>query len=305
VLTLAASGGLAFLAKAVAVGFGIDHTISVVDLVVISLIGGLLSSAIVMVLTVTLAANSVRYSWDLDNVMAPLVTAAGDMVTLPALFVGTFLVSIDIVTPVIAAIGVVAAVVVLGIALRSSLEIMKRILVESLPVVLVAGLLSLVAGLTLEGQIVRLVGYPALLALVPPFLASAGAIGGILSTRLTSKLHLGVIDATAVPMRSARTDILRSYMVAVPIFALSSVVADLAALLIDLDSPGPLDMVLVALVGGLLATTLAIVVAYYGAIVSYRMGLDPDNIGIPLVTSSIDLFGSVSFILAVTTFVPT
>jgi mgtE-like transporter len=303
VLTLVASVGLAFLAKAVAVGFGLDDTISVVDLVVISLVGGLVSSAIVMVLTVTLAANSVRYSWDLDNVMAPLVTAAGDMVTLPALFLGTFLVSISVVTPTIAVVGLVAAAVVLVLALRSSLEVMKRILVESLPVVLVAGLLSLVAGLTLEGQIVRLVGYPALLALVPPFLASAGAIGGILSSRLTSKLHLGVIDPTALPMRGARSDILRSYLVAVPIFALSSVVADLAAVLIDLESPGPLDMVLVAVVGGLLATTLSIVVAYYGAIVSYRLGLDPDNIGIPLVTSSIDLFGSVSFILAVTTFV--
>jgi mgtE-like transporter len=303
VLTVVASVALAFLAKAVAVGFGLESTISVVDFLVISLVGGLASSAVVMVLTVTLAANSVRYSWDLDNVMAPLVTAAGDMVTLPALFIGTFLVGIDVVTPTIAVVGLVAAIVVLVLGLRSSLQTMKRILIESLPVVLVAGLLSLVAGLTLEGQIVSLVDYPALLALVPPFLASAGAIGGILSSRLTSKLHLGVIEATALPMRNARADIVRSYMVAVPIFALSSVVADLAAWLIDLESPGALTMVLVAVIGGLLATTLSIVVAYYGAIVSYRLGLDPDNIGIPLVTSSIDLFGSISFILAVTAFV--
>jgi mgtE-like transporter len=64
-------------------------------------------------------------------------------------------------------------------------------------------------------------------------------------------------------------------------------------------------MVLVAVIGGLMATTLSIVVAYYGAIVSYRLGLDPDNIGIPMVTSSIDLFGSISFILAGSAFVTT
>jgi mgtE-like transporter len=272
---------------------------------VISLVGGLASSAVVMVLTVSLAARSVRYQWDLDSVMAPLGTAAGDMVTLPALFLGTFLVGIRVVTPLIAVFGVAAATVVLFIALRSSLRTMKRILIESLPVVLVAGLLSLVAGLTLEGQLSSLVDYPALLALVPPFLASAGAIGGILSSRLTSKLHLGLIEPTAVPMRGARSDITRSYLVAVPIFALSSVVADLAAVLIDLNSPGPFVMVLVAVIGGLMATTLSIVVAYYGAIVSYRLGLDPDNIGIPMVTSSIDLFGSISFILAVSAFVTT
>jgi mgtE-like transporter len=305
VLTLVASVALAFLAKAVSIGFGLEGTISVADFVVISLVGGLASSAVVMVLTVSLAARSVRYQWDLDNVMAPLVTAAGDMVTLPALFLGTFLVGIRVVTPLIAVFGVAAATVVLFIALRSSLRTMKRILIESLPVVLVAGLLSLVAGLTLEGQLSSLVDYPALLALVPPFLASAGAIGGILSSRLTSKLHLGLIEPTAVPMRGARSDIARSYLVAVPIFALSSVVADLAAVLIDLNSPGPFVMVLVAVIGGLMATTLSIVVAYYGAIVSYRLGLDPDNIGIPMVTSSIDLFGSISFILAVSAFVTT
>jgi mgtE-like transporter len=305
VLTLVASVALAFLAKAVSIGFGLEGTISVADFVVISLVGGLASSAVVMVLTVSLAARSVRYQWDLDNVMAPLVTAAGDMVTLPALFLGTFLVGIRVVTPLIAVFGVAAATVVLFIALRSSLRTMKRILIESLPVVLVAGLLSLVAGLTLEGQLSSLVDYPALLALVPPFLASAGAIGGILSSRLTSKLHLGLIEPTAVPLRGARSDITRSYLVAVPIVALRSVVADLAAVLIDLNSPGPFVMVLVAVIGGLMATTLSIVVAYYGAIVSYRLGLDPDNIGIPMVTSSIDLFGSISFILAVSAFVTT
>jgi mgtE-like transporter len=305
VLTLVTSVVLAFLAKGVAVGFGLDGTISVVDFLVISLVGGLVSSAVVMVLTVSLAANSVRHSWDLDNVMAPLVTAAGDMVTLPSLFLATFLVGFDIVTPLIAVVGVIAAAAVLVLALRSSFEVLKRILVESLPIVVIAGSLSLIAGITLEGQLSSLTDYPALLALVPPFLASAGAIGGILSSRLTSKLHLGVIEPTPVPGRGARSDLLTSYAVAVPVFAASSVVADLAAWLIDLDSPGPFVMVVVAVVGGLLATTLSLAIAYYGAIVSYRLGLDPDNIGIPLVTSSIDLLGSISFILAVTAFVST
>lgn len=84
-----------------------------------------------------------------------------------------------------------------------------------------------------------------------------------------------------------------------PIFALASVVADLISVLADLASPGPLAMVGVALVGGLLATTCSAFVAYYGAVVSFRAGIDPDNVGIPLVTSSIDLAGSLSFIIAV------
>jgi mgtE-like transporter len=83
------------------------------------------------------------------------------------------------------------------------------------------------------------------------------------------------------------------------VFALASVVADLAAVVIDLPSPGAATMLAVAVLGGLLATTLAMGVAYWGAVVSYRLGVDPDSTGIPLVTSSIDLMGSFSFILAV------
>jgi mgtE-like transporter len=45
--------------------------------------------------------------------------------------------------------------------------------------------------------------------------------------------------------------------------------------------------------------SFAVGVAYYGAVVSYRLGLDPDNVGIPLVTSALDLVGSVCFILAI------
>jgi cation transporter-like permease len=52
-----------------------------------------------------------------------------------------------------------------------------------------------------------------------------------------------------------------------------------------------------------LATTLAVGAGYWGAVASYRLGLDPDNIAVPFVTSTIDLLGSLSFILAVVVFV--
>ena len=40
-------------------------------------------------------------------------------------------------------------------------------------------------------------------------------------------------------------------------------------------------------------------ITYYGAIAAYRLGLDPDNHGIPLVTSSMDLIGALSLIFAI------
>lgn len=298
-LTLFASVALAVLAKVISVGFGLERSISVADFIVISLVGGLLSSAIVLVLTVVLAATSARYDWDPDNVTAPLVTASGDMVTLPALFLATYLVDIRFVTPLVAAGGIVAASVGIVSALSARLATTRRIVRESLLVVLGAGMLSLIAGHTLEQRLDELVAFPALLALVPPFLAAAGAIGGILSSRLTSKLHLGLLEPAAMPERPARYDVLLAYVVGFPIFVSASLVADVAAALVDLRSPGAVDMALVAVVGGFLATSFAVTIAYYAAVASYRLGLDPDNVGIPLVTSSLDLVGSVCFVLAV------
>jgi mgtE-like transporter len=203
------------------------------------------------------------------------------------------------VVAVTSVVAVVGAVLSLTLALRSDLADLRQILRESLVVVIAAGTLSLVAGLTLEGRLTSLATYPALLALVPAFLASAGSLGGILSNRLTSRLHLGTIEPTGLPSGAARRDIIDVFVLAVPIFALASLVADLISVVADLRSPGPAAMVGVALVGGLMATACSAVVAYYGAIVSYRAGIDPDNVGIPLVTSSIDLAGSLCFIIAV------
>ncbi|MEL7207217.1 MAG: magnesium transporter [Actinomycetota bacterium] len=299
VLTLSTSVGLAFLAKAVSVGFGLANTISVVDFLVISLVGGILASVVVLAVTVTLVAATTRFGWDPDNVMAPLVTAIGDLVTLPLLYVATLLVGIGVVDDVIAVVGVVGGVAAVVLALRSELTALRQIVRESLPVVLVAGTLSLVAGLTLEGRLDDFAEFPALLALVPPFLASAGSLGGILSNHLTSKLHLGVMSPSGLPGREARADILRVYGLSIPTFALASLVADLAAVVVDLPSPGPVDLVLIALIGGLLSTTAAIVVAYSSAVASFRVGLDPDNVAMPMVTSAIDLVGSLSFVIAV------
>ena len=303
VLSIFTSVVLAVLAWAVSSAFGVADPISIADFVTISIVGGLLSSVVVLVLTVALAESSVRANWDFDNVMAPLVTAAGDMVTLPALFLATFVVSSALASVVVAAVASAAALAVVVAAFRFGRRELTGILRESLVVVVGGGVLSLMAGLALEGRLDNLAEYPALLALVPPFLASAGAVGGMLSSRLTTKLHLGVIGPSTVPGAGARSDILLAYLLAIPVFALASVVADLAAVVIDLPSPGAALMLAVALSGGLMATTLAVGMAYWGAVASYRLGLDPDNIAVPLVTSSIDLVGSFSFLLAVVAFV--
>jgi mgtE-like transporter len=298
-LSLSISFALAILAKAVAIGFGLPHSISVSYFIVISIVGGAISSVFVLLLTIGVAAGSVRFGWDMDNVAAPLVTAAGDMVTLPSLFLATFIVGPGIVTPIIAGVTAVVAVAALVAAFRSGLPIALRILRESVPILLIAGLIDVVAGLTIEKRLESFLTFPALLVLVPPFLEDTGALGGILSARLASKLHLGTIEPTNVPPRVARDDFVLIFVFAVPVFTLVAVSSDIAASVAGLASPGVAKMVLISLIGGFMATVVAIGIVYYGAIATYRLGLDPDNHGIPLITSSMDLVGAFALIFAI------
>jgi mgtE-like transporter len=297
-LTVVVSLAVAALAKAIAVAFDLS-SISLLDYVVISMVGGLISSAVVLAITIGVATGSARYGWDMDSVAAPVITAVGDMATLPSLLLATYCVGIPVVSPALAALSAALAAASLVGVVRSGLPLLKRIVAESLPILLIAGVIDIIAGITMEKRLEAFATMPALLVLVPPFLTKTGALGGILAARLSSKLHLGVVEPTARPPRAARADFRLIAVFAVPVFTLLAISSDLVSLLLGLESPGPVRMIGISLIGGLLATTACLAITYYGAIAAYRLGLDPDNHGIPLVTSSMDLIGAVALIFAI------
>jgi mgtE-like transporter len=299
VLSLSISAVLAVLAKVVSAAFGGGRSISYVDFMAISVIGAIISSVVVLVITVAVAAFCARRSLDLDNVAAPIVTAAGDIATLPSLFVATYLVGYRYVTPVIAILCVALAVGSLAYALRSGLPILRRIVLESFPILVLAGAVDLMAGLTIEKRLESFITFPALFVLVPAFLEDSGSLGAILAARISTKLHLGTLVPGRGAWRAAIEDVMLIYMYAIPVFVFLGTSSIIVAHVADKASPGALDMMGVALLAGFMATTASVVVGFYAAVATYRFGLDPDNHGVPMVTSSLDLLGALSLILAI------
>ena len=299
VLTLWMSGLLAVIAKAVAVALGIEDTVSVLDLALISVLGGLIASALVLLGALFLTSRAVRHDWDLDNVTAPLVSTMGDVFTLPALFVATFLVGITVLTPLLGLVALGAAAAALYVGITSRLALLRRIVRESLPVLAVAGAVSAMAGIVLERRFVAFASLPALLVLVPAHLSSAGALGGILSGRLTTKLVLGVVPPNALPGREARGDIALVFLLGLPVYLFNGVGAHVVGRLLVHESPGLVQMALVSLLAGAVAVSFVVVVAYYGTIAAVRTGVDPDTYGIPVVSSSVDFVGAFSLVIAI------
>ena len=301
VLTIALSLLLAVVAKTVAVALGVMNTISVLDLAMISILGGALASVVVLVATIALAAGSVRFGWDLDNVTAPLVSTLGDVLTLPALWLVAQLVGVEPLDDVLGVVVVVLASAAMVSAWRSDREVLRRVVRESTPILFAAVCLSTMAGIAIEKRLVTFAAFPSLLILVPAFISSAGALGGILSSRLSTKLHLGLVAAGRFPSRDARRDGALVLLLGVPVYAFNGAGAHFTGRLLGQASPGLDAMVAVSLLGGALAVLFVILVAYYGTIAAVGLGVDPDTYGIPLVTSSVDFVGALALIVVIVT----
>ena len=135
--------------------------------------------------------------------------------------------------------------------------------------------------------------------LEPAFVSSAGALGGILSSRVATSLHLGLIEPTLRPGVEARRDALLMLVVGFPVFVFNAVGAFVVAVLLDLDGPSIGSMIAASLIGGLFVTLFVIALAYYGTIAAWRMDVDPDTYGIPIVTASVDFVGAVALIVTI------
>ena len=222
------------------------------------------------------------------------------MLTLPALFLGTLLLGIPVVTPIVGVVLVVVSLVLLAVGWESSTEGLRRIVRESVPILVLAGCISALAGVVLEKSFARFEALPALLVLVPAHLSSSGALGGILSGRLSSKLFLGLVEPqTAAQPRGPARHLAGLRPRRCRCSSSTGSAPNWVAGALGEASPGLGQMVAVSLIAGGLAVLFVVTVAYYGTVAAYRTGVDPDTYGIPVVSSSVDFVGAFTLIIAI------
>jgi len=292
ITTLTSSLWLAGLARVASAIVDPEETISIWDLVTISVVGGALGSVFILLVTVAMSVVSYRRGYDLDAVGTPLVTALGDMATLPFLFVATFLVRNDLVNAVAAAGCVAATAYAIVRVVRTNLSAVRRIVLQMTPVILLTPLLDIAAGALLQSRQEGLNAIPAVLILIPPFVSQAGALGGILSSRLSSKLQLGVITTRGWPEVPALVDGSLVIVFGLGIFTFIGAAAfALAHLFGKPNVPPAAELIGGTILAGLMVLPAVLVVGYELAVVTARFGLDPDDHSVPIITSMMDLAG--------------
>ncbi|WP_255198412.1 magnesium transporter [Halorarius litoreus] len=170
---------------------------------------------------------------------------------------------------------------------------------EALPILAVSAVGGLFAGVVLGGMQAELSAVPGLLLLVPALLATRGNVYGSLGARLASALHQGIIE----PRFDVGNERLRSAIAAA--VANGLVVSTFAAttaflLLLLLGRPRAALPVLVgiAVLSGLISGSVLIVAVVSVVFVGYRRGLNPDTLAGPVVTTTGDVVGVATLLLA-------
>jgi mgtE-like transporter len=293
-LTLVMSLIMGVLAKLVAAALGVE-SIPLEDFVFISIIGGTLAGLVLIVINVLVAGVGFKRNWDIDNISAPLITAAGDVVTLPMLFLAAILVMAFPNWMIIAFFILILAgtALVTVRTVRRPRSELRRIFVQSFPVLTICIVLDIIAGITIDRRLEGLVALPALLVLIPPFLEDANALGGILTSRFSSLLHMGMLKPKGVPGGVALENFAIIYLFSLWVFVLVGLSSYAVSVLLHLATPGLVTMVLLSLAAGLVTVTFLNIISYYVAVYTFRLSLDPDDHSIPITSSAIDSIGAV------------
>ncbi|MBQ9025649.1 MAG: magnesium transporter [Methanobrevibacter sp.] len=298
VLTMILSLFLAILAKSFCILFNFE-SIPLVDFVFISIIAGIISNIIMLPITMFISFKSFDNGWDPDNVTTPVIAAVGDLFTLPAIIVAVIILSYLNYNLYVKYIISIVIIIIVLCAFVYSLKMSdesKKIITQSTPVLLISSVLGVSAGGILNSSIETLLTNPSLLTLLPLFSGESGSLISILSARLSSALHYGVIEPVKRPAGESIHNFLICYILAIVMFPLIGFIAEDSTEILGLSGVGFVNIISISLISGIILLSIMIFVVYYISITSYNRDLDPDNIVIPISTSVTDAISSLILI---------
>ncbi|WP_306055243.1 magnesium transporter [Natronococcus wangiae] len=170
----------------------------------------------------------------------------------------------------------------------------RSIVGNMFPLLVVLSVIVLWAGITLEDAEELLEQYRILAVMVPTMVGIGGNLGAILSSRLSTRLHLGTTEFDPRD-RDLWANVGAILALAATIFTALAIGAYLLGKAVG--SALPLTTLLtISLISGLSVAVIAIAFSFATTYASYHLGIDPDDTTIPIVTNVVDVFGMVIFI---------
>jgi mgtE-like transporter len=176
---------------------------------------------------------------------------------------------------------------------------LRRILLESYPVLALCTLISIAAGAMLNSSLDTLKRISIILWMVPVVNGAAGNIGSILGARLSSALHIGSIEPMLRGQRLLRQNIIAAFIISLGTFLFAAVLFFSVGVKLGFPLDRTLALTAAFLITGAFVSVLTVIVTIAFAFASFRGGLDPDNVVIPIMTSVMDVLGVTCLLLSI------
>ena len=186
----------------------------------------------------------------------------------------------------------IAMFVLVAVIVRGDHERATTVLSASILVLLAVLVVVLIPAVMLERMVEELVANPTILVLIPPFVAVAGNLGAILASRLSSAAHLGLISLRGAPDRLVYQNMGVILILSLLTFGALGVLTHATALILDVPSPGLGTLLTITLLAGMVVTVATSLAAYKVTAYTFVKGDDPDNVVIPVITSTMDALGT-------------
>ncbi|MDY6931951.1 MAG: magnesium transporter [Halobacteriota archaeon] len=182
-------------------------------------------------------------------------------------------------------------------AFYSVIEIVKN----SIPILIITAIISIASGqmLNYNGEML-MSSFPVFLIMIPPLIKVGGDTGSILGARLSSALHIGLIDSSLKRSPVIENNIIASFIIGITTCILLGIVVWIIQITLSINSNiGPLAIVAISTIAGAIQMLIMFTTTILIALFSHKFGMDPDDTVIPIITTSGDFFGIICIFLVI------
>ena len=165
----------------------------------------------------------------------------------------------------------------------------KDMLRQSLPLLILCGIGEIFAGRIFGGMVGFIEYLPGLIVLIPAIMGLKGNIDVTLGSRLGSAVHMGVISSDNIWCQETKENIYASLALGVIMAVVAGIFADLTCRALGLPSIGPVRLICIALMAGVIAGVILALITVGIIIIAFKRGYDPDNVTAPILATVGDI----------------
>ena len=172
------------------------------------------------------------------------------------------------------------------------------VLRSTLPLLVVMAAVGTLSGVVLQEFEEELLKFPSTLILVPALIGVGGNLGAILSSRLSTAVHLGILELNMSNI-VFKNNLLAVAIASVFIFLILGLSAFTFGALFGVASLSLNVILMLAMASGGILMTVVVPVSILVIYSSHKLRLDPDDIAIPIVTTIGDITGVLSLFMVI------